>query len=71
MDLELYKFPILQSIEETSKIMLMNEFEMLYWYDLMHTYLSKLKQGTTFSADAARLFFFQCAMFVKRFLYQQ
>jgi len=36
---ELFKYPILQYVEETSKIMLINEFELLYWYHLMHSYL--------------------------------
>ncbi|CDW84749.1 UNKNOWN [Stylonychia lemnae] len=67
---DLYKFPILQSIEETSKIMLMNEFELLYWYDLMRTYLNNLKIAK-FTQESVRLFFFLSAMFVKRFLYQQ
>eukprot|EP00347_Sterkiella_histriomuscorum_P022834 403336976 len=67
---DLYRFPVLQAIEETSKIMLMNEFELLYWYDLMRTYLVHLKESAQFSQESVRLFFFQCAMFVKRFLFQ-
>jgi hypothetical protein len=42
---ELYQFPILQFIEETSKIMMMNEFELLYWFDLMKTYLKCFKKN--------------------------
>ena len=36
---ELFKYPILQYVEETSKIMLINELELLYWYHLMNRYL--------------------------------
>ena len=55
---DLYKFPILQYVEETSKIMLLNEFELLYWYHLMKTYLKHLRQGAYFSHESVRLFFF-------------
>lgn len=37
-----YKFPLLQYVEETSKIMLINEFEAIYWYYLMKKYLNAL-----------------------------
>lgn len=36
----LYKYPILEYVEETSKIMLMNEFELVYWYHLLDRYLT-------------------------------
>jgi len=36
----LFKYPILQFVEETAKLMLLNEFELLYWYHLMKKYLS-------------------------------
>lgn len=68
---ELFKFPILQYVEETSKIMLINELELLYWYDLMNKYLRKIKINETFNGDSVKLFFFQSAMFVKKFLYYQ
>ena len=68
---ELYQFPILQFIEETSKIMLMNEFELLYWYDLMNKYLRCFKESAKFNQEQIRLFFFLSSMFVKKFLYQK
>ena len=55
---ELFRFPILQFVEETAKIMLMNEFELLYWYHLMKTYLKHIREGINFSKDSVRLFFF-------------
>ena len=36
----LYKYPILEYVEETSKIMLMNEFELVYWHHLLDRYLT-------------------------------
>lgn len=36
----LFQFPILEYVEETSKIMLMNEFELLYWFHLLQHYLT-------------------------------
>ena len=35
----LFKFPILEYVEETSKIMLMNDFELLYWFHVLERYL--------------------------------
>jgi hypothetical protein len=68
---ELFKFPILQYVEETSKIMLINELELIYWYNLMSTYLKRIRPNGIFNADSVKLFFFQSAMFVKKFLYYQ
>ena len=57
-------------MEETSKIMLINEMELLYWYDLMKKYLSKIADNEDFSGEKVKLFFFESAIFVKRFLFQ-
>ena len=35
----LYLHPVLLIVEETTKIMLMNEFELLYWIRLVKRYL--------------------------------
>lgn len=66
---DLYKFPILQYIEETSKILLINEYELLYWFNFMTYYLGEVKQNANFNSEMIKLFFFQSAMFVKKFLY--
>ena len=53
--------------------MLINEFEILYWFHLMRKYLQilcKVPTKNNFTSDSVRLFFFQTAMFVKRFLYK-
>ena len=54
----LYTFPILQYVDETSKILLMNEIELVYWYHLMKTYLTKLDGEEKFTEESVRLFFF-------------
>jgi hypothetical protein len=50
----------------------MNEFELLYWLDLLEKYLSVLSEDKQsvedLSSTAVRLLFFQAAMYVKRFL---
>ncbi len=35
----LFKFPILEYVEEVSKIMLLSEFELAYWYIVLDRYL--------------------------------
>ena len=36
---DLDKFPMLQFVNETSKILLMNEIQIVYWYIALSTYL--------------------------------
>ncbi|TNV83044.1 hypothetical protein FGO68_gene16524 [Halteria grandinella] len=68
----LFRFPILEYVEEISKIMLMNEFELLYWYHVLEKYLTEFAKdpiaAQNISANAVRLLFFQTAVYVKRFL---
>lgn len=71
----LFKYPVLSFIEETQKIMLMNEIELVYWKIVLQKYLQAfandphaLKSQT---ADIIRLIFFQCAMHIKKFLLLQ
>lgn len=68
---DLCPFPILHFVEETSKIALMKEIEIAYWYHLMKTYLKKLDGEARFTTESVRLFFFNTAIFVKKFLYQR
>ena len=68
---DLYSFPVLQFVEETSKILLMQEIELAYWYHLTKTYLRRLDGAARVSQATVRLMFFQTAMFVKRFLLQR
>lgn len=65
---DLYPFPILEFVEETSKVLLMNELELVYWYHLMKTYLTRLDGDARFTRESVRLFFFMSAMFVKKFI---
>lgn len=68
----LYSHPILLIVEETTKIMLMNEFELLYWFYLMKKYLKQVRaEPGQIHEDTIRMFFFHSAMFVKRFLLQK
>lgn len=55
-------------MDETSKIMLMNEFELLYWYYLMKKYLKSVIRECMLHCYQVKLFFFLTAMFVKAFL---
>jgi hypothetical protein len=52
--------------------MLMNEFELLYWYHVLEKYLTEFAKDPTaaqnITANAVRLLFFQTAVYVKRFL---
>ncbi len=68
----LFKYPILEYVEETSKIMLMNEFELVYWYHVLERYLRSFstdpKAVRRTSAKSVRVLFFFAAMFVKKFL---
>lgn len=69
----LYRFPILDYVQEISKIMLMNEFELLYWLDLLERYLIGMSADRHCVEDlnptSVRLLFFFAAMYVKRFLF--
>jgi hypothetical protein len=38
----LYKFPLLEYVEEVSKIMLLSESELIYWFILLKRYLEIL-----------------------------
>jgi hypothetical protein len=38
----LFKFPILEYVEEVSKIMLLSEFELIHWYLVLERYLQRL-----------------------------
>lgn len=70
----LFKFPILEYVEEVSKIMLLNEMELTYWYLVLERYLTSLAQLVEdvreITANQIRIIFFQTAMFVKQFLLQ-
>ncbi|TNV84447.1 hypothetical protein FGO68_gene6247 [Halteria grandinella] len=68
---DLYPFPILHFVEDTAKIAMMRELELAYWYHLMKTYLKKLDGDQRFTIDSVRLFFFNTAVFTKRFLLQR
>ena len=52
--------------------MLMNEFELVYWYHVLERYLrlfsSDPKAVRRISAKGVRVLFFFAAMFVKKFL---
>ncbi|CDW79920.1 UNKNOWN [Stylonychia lemnae] len=65
---EFYRFPILQYVEETAKITLINDFELLYWYHLMKKYLKKVPDNANLKNEQVRLFFFLTSMFIKNFL---
>jgi hypothetical protein len=67
---DLYRFPILEYVTDTSKILMLEEIELIYWYHLMKTYLSKLNGEARFSEESVQLFFFQAGIFVKKFLLQ-
>ena len=65
---DLYRFPILEYVTDTSKILMLEEIELIYWYHLMKTYLSKLNGEARFTEESVQLFFFQAGVFVKKFL---
>jgi hypothetical protein len=58
----LFRFPILEYVEETSKIMLMNEFELLFWYHVLERYLTEFAKDAVaaqnITGNAVRLLFF-------------
>jgi hypothetical protein len=69
----LFKHPILSYIEEASKIMLMNEIELVYWKIVLQKYFHAFankneKELRSSSGDMVRQIFFHCAMHVKKFL---
>lgn len=68
---DLYPFPILHFVDETAKVAMMRELELAYWYHLMKTYLKRLDGDQQFTMDSVRLFFFNTAVFTKRFLLQR
>ena len=41
----LFKFPILEYVEEVSKIMLLSEFELTYWYLVLQKYLTFMAEN--------------------------
>ena len=55
---DLYRFPILEYVSDTSKILMLEEIELVYWYHLMKTYLSKLNGEARFTEESVQLFFF-------------
>jgi hypothetical protein len=58
----LFRFPILEYVEDTSKIMLMNEFELLYWFNILVYYFTQYSQDAkavqNITAKTVRLVFF-------------
>ncbi len=68
---EMYKFPLQEYVQETSKILLINEYECAFWYHLMKTYLTRVNGDAVFTMESVKLFFFQSAMFVKYFLHHR
>jgi hypothetical protein len=64
----------LEFVEETSKIMLLNEFEILYWFLLLERYLKVFSSDRDavrlITARKVRLLFFLGGMFVKKFFLQ-
>ena len=71
----LFKYPVLSFIEDTQKIMLMNEIELVYWKIVLQKYLQAFANDQNAmksqTADIIRLIFFQCAMHIKKFLLLQ
>ena len=71
----LFKYPVLSFIEETQKIMLMNEIELVYWKIVLQKYLQAFANDQNAmksqTAEIIRLIFFQCAMHIKKFLLLQ
>lgn len=70
----LFRFPILEYVEEASKILLLNEFELLFWYNILVNYFTQYSQDAkavqAITAKTVRLIFFQTGYFIKRFLMQ-
>jgi len=71
----LFKYPVLSFIEETQKIMLMNEIELVYWKIVLQKYLQAFANDQNAmksqTAEIIRVIFFQCAMHIKKFLLLQ
>jgi ABC-type oligopeptide transport system substrate-binding subunit len=61
-------------VEEASKILLLNEFELLYWFNILVNYFTQYSQDDkaveAITAKTVRLIFFQTGYFIKRFLMQ-
>jgi hypothetical protein len=68
---DLYKYPILEFVQDTSKTLLLNELELLYWYHALKTFLKSVNGDPRFTYDSLRLFFYQCGFYVKRVLLVQ
>ena len=49
---DLFRFPILEYVTDTSKVILMSETELIYWYHLMKTYLKKLNGDVRFTEES-------------------
>lgn len=67
----LFKFPILDYVEEISKIFILNELELLFWCWILEHYLNKISSVESavdnITGEKVRLLFFCAAMFVKKF----
>lgn len=54
--------------------MLLNEFELLYWFNILVNYFTQYSQDDkaveAITAKTVRLIFFQTGYFIKRFLMQ-
>ena len=68
---DLYKYPILEFVQDTSKTLLLNELELLYWYHALKRFLKSVNGDPRFTYDSLRLFFYQCGVYVKRVLLLQ
>jgi len=65
---DLYKYPILEFVQDTSKTLLLHELELLYWYHTLKTFLKRVNGDPRFNHDSLRLFFYQSGIYVKRVL---
>ena len=68
---DLYKYPILEFVQDTSKTLLFQEVELLYWYHALKTFLKRVNGDPRFNYDSLRLFFYQSGVYVKRVLLKQ
>ena len=68
---DLFKYPILDFVQDTSKTVLLHELELIYWYHTMKTYLKRVNGDPEFSFETLKLFFFQSAIYVKKVLLYQ
>jgi hypothetical protein len=68
---DLFKYPILEFVQETSKTLLLHELELIYWYHVLKTFLKRVNGDPGFNYDSLRLFFYQSGVYVKRVLLVQ